>query len=276
MDIRKAIKSYYAMFGYYGVYLAAKSRLLKEFPEVQVLLPGYKEPVHLRLRTSDTSTFWQVLVTEEYDSSYIKVPEVIVDAGANIGLTSVFYANKYPNAKIVAIEPESSNYAMLVKNTASYPNIRHIHAALWKANRYLDVVDPHLGHFGFQTVETRIDAAGECERVPAITLTQLMSDHHISYIDILKIDIEGAELEVFETASDWIDRVGVIIIELHERTKPGCERSVRSATKDFESEWRKGESIFLARKSYAAGDDILKMPAVDSLQPRQRPPFRIQ
>ncbi len=53
-------------------------------------------------------------------------PETIVDAGANIGVTSIYFANRYPGAKIFAVEAEASNFAMLVKNTQAYPSItRH-------------------------------------------------------------------------------------------------------------------------------------------------------
>ena len=61
------------------------------------------------------------------------------------------------------------------------------------------------------------ELAGEGHAVAAITRDRLMRDQGIDHIDILKVDIEGAEKEVFADTSAWIDRVGSIIVELHER-----------------------------------------------------------
>jgi hypothetical protein len=84
-----------------------------------------------------------------------------------------------------------------------------------------------------------------------MTLDKLMDECGIDYIDVLKIDIEGSEKEVFENAARWIDRVGMIAVELHDRFKSGCSSSVYSATKGFEILSRNGETIFFARKEHA-------------------------
>jgi FkbM family methyltransferase len=187
-------------------------------------------------------------------------PRVIVDAGANIGLTSIFYANKYPSANIIAIEPESSNFALLQKNTQQYPNITAVHAALWKENSQISVIDPGQGHYGFQTVEQKNAKykAGNRNLVAAVTVDYLMSHYALNLVDILKIDIEASEKEVFEDSTAWIDRVGIVVVELHDHFRAGCARSVYLATKDFEYEWRKGETVFLARKEYAGNVASLK------------------
>ena len=64
------------------------------------------------------------------------------------------------------------------------------------------------------------------------------------------MDIEGAEKEVFENASSWISRVGVVEVEMHDRLKPGCSQAVYGATKGFDHEFRKGETVFLVRREY--------------------------
>lgn len=88
-----------------------------------------------------------------------KSPRVIVDAGANIGLTSVFYSNKYPRAKIFAIEPEPSNFELLKKNTASYTNVVRIQAALLRENEPVGFFDPGAGFWGFRTAESESESA---------------------------------------------------------------------------------------------------------------------
>lgn len=220
--------------------LLAKARLLRRPIEMQVSAPGILHPIHLRVGTSDVSLFRDILLNKEYEWDLPAAPRLIVDAGANIGLSSIFYANRYPHARIICVEPEPCNARMLRKNMAYYPNSVIVEAALWSNNEPISVVDPGLGEWGFRTIPGSSNMRG-------ITLDTLMDQCGIDYIDLLKVDIEGAEKEVFQNPSQWIDRLGVIVIEPHDRFKPGCSRSIYLATRDFEFEQRKGEMVFLAR-----------------------------
>ena len=101
--------------------------------------------------SSDVPTYDQVFLKREYDFDVKCSPKVIVDAGANIGLASVYFSNRFPNAKILAIEPEVSNFELLKKNIAQYDNIIPIHGALWNQNSEIDLMDPGLGKWGFMT-----------------------------------------------------------------------------------------------------------------------------
>jgi FkbM family methyltransferase len=177
---------------------------------------------------------------------------VIIDAGANIGLTSIFFANEYPNARIIAIEPEASNFEMLQKNTAPYRNVEIINAALWGENRELNIFDPQEGHTAFRTKSESPAGAAGPKKVQGVTLDRLMLELGIDFVDLLKIDIEGAELEVFADPERWIDRVGIIAIELHERLRPGCEASVNRATKDFKVREQSGETTYFAKLSFGS------------------------
>lgn len=79
-----------------------------------------KYPFIVRNQTSDVEIFEQIFIRQEYNFTVNKPPEVIVDAGANVGFASIYFASKYPNSKIIAIEPEESNFRLLKKNTDSY------------------------------------------------------------------------------------------------------------------------------------------------------------
>lgn len=258
MSVAEAVSGYYRLFGLRGVLLAARARLFRQQSEVAATVSCAKYPVYLRLRTSDISVFRQVLLMREYDAEFSKSPRVIIDAGANIGLTSVFYANKYPQATILAIEPESSNFEILKRNTEAYPNITAIHAALWKGSGQISVIDPGHGHYGFRTVDVTDGTreASDCNYVQSLTVDNLIADYNLKFIDILKIDIEASEKEVFDNSATWIDCVGVVVVELHDHLRVGCARSVYLSTRDFELEWRKGETVFLARKEFVVSNDV--------------------
>lgn len=223
-----------------GVVLLAGMRLWGRPKEVTVSVPGVVHPIHVRMRSSDISLVRDILLEKAYEWELPRAPRVIVDAGANIGLASIYYANRYPEARIISVEPEPSNANLLRRNLSYYPNSVALEAALWKANEPVSVVDPGLGDWGFRTIP---GSAG----VQGITLDRLMDQCSIEHIDLLKVDIEGAEKEVFGDPSQWIDRVGAIVIEPHDRFKVGCSRSLYIATQDFEIERRRGEMVFLAR-----------------------------
>jgi FkbM family methyltransferase len=245
--------SYYKWFGFRGLYFTLQNKLLTTPKLVKVSVPGIKHPVALRLKTSDLHTYGKIFAEEEYLLSPRETPKTIIDAGANIGLASIYFANKFQEATIIAIEPEESNFLLLKANTAPYRRIIPIQAALWCDNGSINLVNPgnggEWGKWGFQTQKLAEKNANKvCHQVQAVTVESIMRDHGMNFIDILKIDIEGAEKEVFTDASSWIDKVGVIIIELHEGLKTGCNRSFYNATNDFQVEWLQGENFFVAKE----------------------------
>jgi FkbM family methyltransferase len=172
------------------------------------------------------------------------LPRTIVDAGANIGLTSVFFARRFPEATILAVEPEESNHSVMLRNVAPYPNVVPIRAALWGEDAVIHVENPGLGKWGFRTRGTSREAIGT---VRGMTIDTLMREHGMGYLDILKLDIEGSERKVLSASSSWIDRVGMIVAEMHDRYEGGCSRAFYKATSEFEWEWTKGENLFAVR-----------------------------
>jgi FkbM family methyltransferase len=251
MSLRDGFHTYYGLFGFRGLLAVARARIGRTVQQIAISVPHIAHPIYVRLRTSDISTFSQVIVQQEYACALCEVPSTIIDAGANIGLTSVFYANKYPSATIIAIEPECSNFEMLLRNVAPYPNIIAVRAALWSDEKQLEVIDPGLGKYGFQIHSPRdtiSDRSGN--HVMGITVRGLMREYGLQFIDVLKVDIEGSEKEVFDDASGWIDSIGVIVIELHDHLRPGCSQVLYKTTRDFSDTRRTGETVFLARRNY--------------------------
>jgi FkbM family methyltransferase len=210
--------------------LALSSNLLTGKPEYLTLRSSHlRHRLSLRLHTSDAAVYRDTFIDKEYEFPLSFEPCSIVDAGANCGMTAVFYANRYPQAKIIAIEPEPSNFAALVKNTAAYPQVIPICAALWNQDGEVDLFPgwrntATWGKWGFRVRD------GKGSR--AITVPTLMRKFSLETIDVLKIDVEGAEREIFATC-DWMEKVKFLAIELHDRFWPGCTESVDAAAKSF-------------------------------------------
>lgn len=257
---------YYSILGLKGLWLGAEARLLRTKIDAEVKHPDFPYPIHLRLRTTDVALCREILIRRQYECLLAQPPRVIVDAGANIGLASLFFARRYPDARVIAIEPESSNYAMLLKNTAPYPNIVAVRAALWNRDTELDLVDLGSGHTNFQTAEAAGDKKGSViSKVRAMTIDRLMAEFDINTIDLLKLDIEGAEKELFEGPLDWVRRVGVFAVELHERLRPGLAKSAEKAMRPFEESWMRGDVTYFARKGFAS--ESLQQGDYDSMLP---------
>ena len=109
-------------------------------------------------------------------------------------------------------------------------------------------MDPGSGNHGFRTFE-KTKAAGAAENlVQSTTIDSLMRNAGWSSLDLLKVDIEGSEKAVFDSASPWIARTNAIMAELHEDLQPGCSASFARATTEFIDGGKCGESILVVRK----------------------------
>lgn len=260
MSLVNGVRWYYELCGMRGLLAIASRRIFSKPRELAVVPPGTTFPVHLRIDTSDFCSYRDVLIskTKCYEPNIPDfAPKVIVDVGAHIGMASILFALKYPSARIIAIEPESSNFAALVRNTAGYNAIMPIQAALWHQDG--DVrLGPSKAHVKGAFAVTQNGA----QKVRSVTMETLMREAKIDSIDLLKMDIEGAEKEVFDSAT-WMSKVQVLAIELHDRLRPGCGEAVRSACKDFCPE-ENGEITFFVRKHLA--DKVDQSPEV--LAPR--------
>jgi FkbM family methyltransferase len=244
-------KYYYKRFGIVGVLCAVRGKFIKSNVLIKVHRKNIRHKFYLRFGTSDIETFNQIFENQEYDFVVQESPKIIVDAGANVGLASLYFANRFSEAKIFSIEPELSNYKILKMNIASYSNIIPINAALWNRNEEINVVDPGFNKWGFMTLgkEYQEEKIGKVNhKVQGITVDKIIEDNEIEKIDIMKMDIEGAEREVFMDVESWIGKVDVLIVELHERMKLGCNSNFYNGTKGFNEKWKYGENVYLSRR----------------------------
>jgi FkbM family methyltransferase len=246
----KRRKTYVHALGLRGLWFHLRE-LLGDKRTVSFHFPGIHGPIFIRLNSTDLDVLNAALVKKEYALEIRGEPKVIVDAGANIGLTTLYFARMYPQAKIYAIEPESENFILLQKNTRLYPNIVCIRAALWNQNGSVKLYDRHTGQWGFSVFGDNESHGHFINEIQGMTFAGFMKQYNIEHVDILKMDIEGSEKEVFTESGSWIDHVGVIAVELHERIKGGCRRAFYNATSRFEHELSCGEKlIFVIRDRY--------------------------
>jgi len=258
---------YYELCGSRGVFAVAAFRLCGRPRELAIAPLESNHRVYLRIDTSDFCAYRDVLIfrSKSYDPGIADFsPNTIVDVGAHIGMASILFALKYPTARIIAIEPEPSNFKALARNTAPYKTITPIQAALWREDGEVTLGASNAHVKGaFQVV------ANGPQRVRAITMDTLMREAEVASIDLLKVDIEGAEIEVFESCP-WIRNVRVIAIELHDRVRLGCSSVVKNAARDLHCH-QQGEVTFfdrlLAESGYRYLTDSLTGKSASSCSP---------
>lgn len=235
--------THYKALGLEGLFLLFK-RYFKMFKVFEVKIPKCKFPILLRNNTTDITVFYQVFLAQSYNLNYGLNPKTIIDCGANIGLSAVYFANRFPEAKIIAIEPEASNYKLLESNTKKYNNIFCVESGVWNKSTNLIIKEKGLGNWGFVVEEVPYSNK---ETIPAISINDILERYGIEEIDILKIDIEGSEKEVFEENFEkWLGKTKVLIIELHDGLRKGASNSFfRAISKyDFKMARREENLIF--------------------------------
>ena len=191
--------------------------------------------------------FEQIFVDNQYNIEINFEPKAIIDLGANVGFASVYFANKFPDAKILAIEPDDSNYQAAIKNLNAYKNVSLIKGAVWNKSENINLIDSGHGEAAYMV------KPGEGENmIRAYTIPEIFKILNVGEVDILKIDIEGSEKEIFEDGDAWINKAKIIIVETHDRYKPGTSKAVFNAIGkyDFSLELS-GENLVLYNNLFA-------------------------
>ncbi len=192
-----------------------------------ISLSRLKHPFSLRKNPYDYYTFLEVVLQEAYSLKKDFSPRTIIDGGGNIGLTAAYFASRYPEAQIVSVEPDADNFRMLEKNTEAYGNVKAMQGGIWVHPAWLRVRDTGIGNNGFTVEEVPESTTGA---IKAWSIASLMKEMKWNSIDLVKLDVEGSEKEIFSEAYEqWLPHTKVLVVELHDRMKKGCSRSLFNA-----------------------------------------------
>jgi FkbM family methyltransferase len=171
----------------------------------------------------------------------------ILDCGAHVGLATLWAKRQWPAARITAFEPDQAIAAMLRANVArnAAADVEVVEAAVWKDDEQVTFRAPGSDAGAIDVVGA--DTTGPTRAVRAVRLRHWLNEP----IDLLKIDIEGAELDVIEDSADLLGNVAHIHLEVHDfdparRLLPRCllaleEAGFTYALSDLgEALWRPG------------------------------------
>ena len=200
-----------------------------------IRLPTENSPRRIRLRNGrlityrlnrgDIQSIREVLMDEVYRLPFpSQQPDVLVDLGANIGLTSVFYDRTLHPRSIIAVEPDPSNAKLVRENLAGLP------AVVFQA-----AVGPHDGTARFSTNrESNLGSLSSNSsgiEVPVMSMDSVLKSVPEGANILVKLDIEGGEEELLQANTEWLSRVDGLIVEFHpDRVDyPGLIRVLQTA-----------------------------------------------
>src|SRR5438477_8439907 len=174
---------------------------------------------------------------------------LIVDAGANIGASSLYFATKFPDAVVVAVEAEFGNYQVLAENARGL-GIVAVNGAIASTSGRVRIVDVGEGFWGYQTQP----AAGGGPGVRSLTMDQVYETYASECFPfIVKIDIEGGEQDLSSGNVEWVQHTPLLIVELHDWLLPSQGNSssflqcVAQLDRDF---------VYIGEDVYSIANDL--------------------
>ena len=217
---------------------------------IVVRVHGVRHPLELRARSSDLDVMMKVFADREYELPLRQTPRSILDGGANVGFAAVYYAELYPDATVVAVEPDRDNFAVLQRNTAGYASIRGYEAAIWSSDTQVELEDPGMDQHAFRVGGLSQQINASRRSVTALSISTLAERESLPGFDLVKLDVEGAEREILLNASGWLAQSKVLVAELHDRFVPGCSKQFYLAVKSFDGDYIIGENTVAFRKGW--------------------------
>lgn len=174
-------------------------------------LRGFKHPIAFRPGTPDVGAIVQNLVRHEYGQLPAGLtPKLIIDGGGYIGDVALYFLNRYPHAHVVSLEPDAANLELARENLAPYGDrARLVPAGIWSHSTTRRLSGEFTG--------ARLDTdSQDGVSIDCVDVGTLLRDSEHATIDILKLDIEGAEEAVITQNSDaWLARTRILIVEYH-------------------------------------------------------------
>lgn len=140
---------------------------------------------------------------------------LIIDCGGFTGLSAKYFAEKYPRALVVAIEPDASNFHLAEQQCAGLQNVRLVHGFVGSESGFARIDNPDAEPWAFRTQRT-----SDSNDLPVLTIPELVGLEPNCELALVKVDIEGFEADLFAGNLAWLDECPILIVELHDWLHP--------------------------------------------------------
>jgi FkbM family methyltransferase len=223
---------------------------------------SFQTTVVLRRGTSDLAAFEQIFIDNCYNLRRFarwndiyecyhtilrtRIP-IILDLGANIGLSSLYFAKNWPQSHIIAVEPSDENFRSMRDNVKSFSNIQQVRAAVSSNDGTVRITNPEAQSWAYKTASAPTGSSGGIDAYSVERLLHMAPNSARYSPFIAKIDIEGFENNLFSENTDWVKNFPLVVIELHDWMMPrqgnsaSFLRTISQCDRDFVIY---GENIF--------------------------------
>ncbi len=140
----------------------------------------------------------------------------VVDVGANVGAWTLAWLANCPTARVICVEPSSANVAILSDRFTDDARVQIVQAATGSRNGVASLAAPSTGSVRATLFPDTLEEMPLTETVRLLTIDQLRRDLNLSVVDVLKLDVEGAELDTLLGATDTLASTGIVQFEYGE------------------------------------------------------------
>lgn len=239
------------VFGFTAAFISLLKVLKKPLNIQDVMVSAYNSEVNrdifFRPATSDVGILEQIFIRRDYDYKIGFEPSFMIDAGAHCGYASIYFLNKFPEIEVIAVEPEKENFSVLMKNLKDLDNVTLLNNALTNKSKKVALSNPDAGSPSFQ-----FKASQGSEGKDSVTIQHILDNYVSDYGNvILKLDIEGAEKDIFlDNPETWINKFDLIFVEPHDWIYPNTEKLILNVASENNLEVNKsGENIVIYKKA---------------------------
>jgi len=219
-------------------------------PDRTVLLQ-FKRPVpvraEIRVFGSDLTAAGEVFRDNVYEvACRASSHRTIIDLGANIGLASLYFASRFPEASILCVEPVASSRALLLRNlrgVIAAGRCSVLGAAVWDIDGASLQFSAQPGEY----LSTHMEPAAGEGSIEGLTMAQILRRSGFEVVDLLKVDIEGAEVRLFSGDLAWLDRVRSLAVEFHQNSRQASRFDAIMRQKGFRVVDEGGHTVFATK-----------------------------
>ena len=207
--------------------------------------PTFKNFIYLRNSSADFSVYRDFFIKNDYVKT-LPNAKIIIDAGSHIGCSVLKFNYLYPKAIIISIEANKDNYDFLCKNIEGIDEIKTQFAAVDNTTDIKMTQNQQKNDINSSYSYSFSPSQDEKSNLKSVSINSILKTNRFQIIDIVKLDVEGGEVDVFADNTEWIDRTKQIIVELHDYKRNGCSKSLikQLNTRNFAIEFS-GENLLL-------------------------------
>ena len=181
-------------------------------PVFTALVPEINREITVRFNNSDVVLLLGVFLHRDCHLELCPHPALILDLGANIGLTATAFAVQFPEARIIAVEPDDSNMRLCESNTRAHKATSCLQRIVGHHPGWGQVTNPDAISMSKQFAATK---EGAPLAIQISTIDELLDEYPSRGPVLVKMDIEGSEIEIFRDSETWLERVHAVLVEPH-------------------------------------------------------------